>query len=229
MAESFATRKAPSNAKAIARLKRLLKKKRNDLGWHHEVGRLVAEIIPERAYGDNKMLELLKKLDRKLPDQTRLYEDRRLFLAYRDKNDLDQFEGLSYDHVKILLRHNDSVRRKLMTQCSKHGWSVRQLAARSKEKLGTQSRSGPRFTAKKYVGVHVGLGNIRRLPDRWEMECAPAFKTDLNTELARLSPDAAERFLELARDAHAALKKLRTALKQAEGRLRAVIKDAKRR
>ncbi len=162
------------SAAAVAKLKKLFANKRSDLAWHHEFGRLVDVLTPERKYRASKINELVELLSGKKSQAVMqlLYAARDFSRTY-PKRELGTLKGLSFTHVRKLLTIENKKQRDLYRQqCQKNNWSFRQLDAKVKEKFGKRSQGGRPFVEVKVVGPLAALRNMIWLQDMWENKCA---------------------------------------------------------
>jgi hypothetical protein len=207
---------------AVTALKELFADKRDDLTWHHEVGRRIMEVIPERKYG--AMQGLIETLGGKEKGifKSPLYSARDFFLSYRRK-DLSKLNGLTYFHVCLLLKlKNTALREKLRRQCQEHGWSTRQLGAQIKEAWGRQSRSGPEFEPKQETGPRTTLDMTVRLQLQWEKQLLPALERNYDRLANKLRKRPDDELMKRVDDAYAALGKLEATVKSARLKLKEI-------
>ncbi len=175
MAKSPAKYKRTDSTAAVAKLKEMFANKRSDLAWHHEVGRLVDVLRPERRYRASKINELVELLSgKKSQAATQLLYAARDFSRTYPKRALGTLKGLTFTHVCRLLTVENAQRRDwYRMQCQKHQWKSRQLDAKIKEEFGKRSQGGRPFVEVKMVGPLAALRNMLWLRDMWENKCAP--------------------------------------------------------
>jgi hypothetical protein len=210
---------------AIARLKELLAQKRNDLTWHHEVGRLVVQLVPkDRAYGDKRMPNLLKELGltKKPSTQVLFYGARDFALSYSEE-DLQNLAGLKYGHISILVGiRKPRIREKFRRLCQERAWSMRELRNVVQEKMKRQPRGKLIKKADvQRIGTFTSLKYMLRLRDRCLNLCLPALEQNLESLAKRLRQQPGK-WVELVGDACNALDELHNAVEKARTELREI-------
>jgi hypothetical protein len=145
---------------SLAELRRLYRNRpeHEDFAWWHDVGSLVAKLVPKggQHYGDNVIKLVAQDLeqDRKPTDALRDFLRKARDLAAKfsrkeaselTKASLKNRKPLSENHVKALLSVEDAeMRQQLLGECREASWSVRQLRRAIQNKKGRKSRSGGR-------------------------------------------------------------------------------------
>ena len=225
MAKQTVGRQAAKSSGSVARLKTLLAKRRNDLAWHHEVGRLVAQHVPKAVtYGHGQMRELILRLGLPFARKTQvpLYCDRDFALSYSEK-ELPSLKGLKFGQVSILTGIKDKKTRDHFRRlCQRHHWSMRELRGRIQEQIGRRSRARKRFDEQGYLGPQAALSTMLRLQDMWAKRCAPALGRDVDRLGKKMTGPDGAKVCALFDEACTAVNELLAAVKQARAELRRV-------
>jgi hypothetical protein len=206
-------------SKTVAKLKELFANKRSDLAWHHEVGRLVDQIVSERSHGKTGVPNLAEQLGEKENFIYKLLAFVRLY----DETDVPKLDGLTFGHVTHLLSvKNATLRDEFRQQCQQHRCSVVKLLAAITERLGTRSRGGRPVSTPTKVGPSTALRTTIRLSDSWQQKCVPALEENLTVLAKRMKRKPDEDLVKLVDDTCIALDKLHAAVREARTKLTAI-------
>ena len=177
---------------SLTRLRRLYRNRpeHGDFTWWHDVGSLVAELIPKgKHYGENAIELVVQYLepDRKPTDVPRyfLYKTRDLAAKFSREEASELTEArlkngkpLTENHVKALLSIKKlSQRKRLQKKCLEHSWSIRRLRdeihyAEGRKRGGAGRK--PKPLKRQFAGV--ALPNISVMAGNWLRNHAVWFK-----------------------------------------------------
>jgi hypothetical protein len=207
----------------LAQLQKLVDEKRSDLDWHHAVGRLLEELLPDRGYRKRKMEKLVKRLGgkNKKVSAAALYTAREFTRKYTAR-ELRTLRGLTFAHVRrLIVIEDDGQRERYRQQCQKHGWSCRHLQAKIYERFGKRSEGFKRFKKVEKVGPKAALRKVLWLRDVTVKQLVPMLEQnhDLASQMSQRSDDDLRKLVSAACSAldelHSAVKEARTKLRQA--------------
>lgn len=212
----------------MAELKELLEHKRDDLEWHHAVGRLIHSMLKGAAYGEKRMATLLKELGYATHQQNKLYEKAKLYGFYPHARDFAKLCGLSYGQVSVLITmdkdEDKEDRERFRKACRQHKWSVKKLQEKVKERFGKRSSGGQRFEKEKDVGPRAALQRIQKLHDEAAQKVFPPLDQNLQRLAKRLSRKANEELAKEVDAACGALKALQAAAAAGRKKLESIRK-----
>ncbi len=163
--------------RSLTRLRRLYRNRpeQDDFTWWHDVGSLVAELIPkgDRHYGENVVQLVVQHLepDRE-PEGPRyfLYQARDLADKFTREEALELTEaGLPKCHLAALLSGEDKTQRqRLWRRCLEQGWSYQRLCQEIQNAKGRKrSGAGRKPKRPKRQSAGVALPNICLMADKW--------------------------------------------------------------
>jgi hypothetical protein len=162
--------------RSVSELKKLYRRQQHDdFVWWHDVGSLVAALIPKgrRHYGENVIELVVQQLepDRK-PEVPRyfLYRARALADTFTREEALELTEaGLPKCHLQALLSVEDETQRqRFLARCLEESWSVRYLRQKIQDAKGRKrSGLGRKPTRPKPQSAGVAIPNISRMADNW--------------------------------------------------------------
>jgi hypothetical protein len=219
MAKSPARLGSTGKPQTIAKLQKLLANKQSDLAWHHEVGRLVDQIVPERTYNQAEIVRLAEQVGEGRDFVYKVLAFARLFR----ERDLPTLNGLTFGHVKALLGVKDAkLRDRLRQQCQQHEWTNRQLWIAVQELLGKRSQGGRPVNKPTKLGPLPALRTIVRDSKAWQRQCVPALERNLKSLAKRLKRQPDEELLQLVGETCTALSQLQAAAEQSLKRLKGI-------
>jgi hypothetical protein len=218
MAKTSAVRKRPRSP--FQQLQELLANRRNDIRWSYEIGQLVAQLVPERNYGQGEISALVKKLGRPTHFENFLYARREFARLYR-KTDVSELDGLSFAQVWPLLKIRDRDRRlRLQRQAIRHGWACREIRKRAQELTGKIPSAGRKPRPTNQAGPLTSLKETVRLSNLWLRSCEPAL-TSAATRLPRqLRGPKRDQLVAVANETLQALRQVEAVSRSASQRLR---------
>jgi hypothetical protein len=220
----------------LARLQKLVDQKRSDLDWHHAVGRLVGELLPDRGYRKGEMEGLVDLLKRNGAKVSRVpLSNARDFARKYSERDLPTLQGLTFNHLCRLFVVQDHNRRDwYRDQCQKNNWSSRQLSEKIYEEFGRRSKGGHRLKKLppgklKKVGPKAALHRMIWLRDVALNRCVPMLEQHRARLAKRMSRQTDDELVALVDEACSALDELHKAVTEARTKLRQVKSAAKAR
>jgi hypothetical protein len=150
-------------------LANLIDSPRKDLGWHHDVGKLLQKLEPVQRRGTEWLINLAKALGPSTTSLRKLLQFARLYRKPQDFKDLER-TGVKWTPLRLSFPVKDpKLRHDLLRKAEKEGWSDEYLRVRVQEETGSKRRGmgGRPPSEPQCLGAEPTLRKLAHLNRAW--------------------------------------------------------------